>query len=268
MGKNDKVMYALEHTAHHNLKIRSLQSGEGPCVIVANGFLSQDELVPEHLWQPLLQQCFPQHPWSFLDWESKTTREFYQKISQPMNQPHIQQKLAALATAANKGKLSEAKSLIEQMAKDTGVDRLWTSALTNAQQAGQFLGQRIHETASMQKFILLGYSLGSAVITHTLQTLLTFHEKKVHSVHFLAGAVSTKQAWDRLASMVSMGIHNYHSANDRVLSMGYNQLLSEGCAIGSSAIESPHPRVYDHDVTRLVLHHRDYIPKAAQFLIC
>ena len=53
-----KVMYALEHTAHHDLKIRSLQSGEGPCVIVVNGFLSQDELVPEHLWQPLLQQCW------------------------------------------------------------------------------------------------------------------------------------------------------------------------------------------------------------------
>ena len=258
--------FSLEHNGPGPLKLRSLASGHGPCVIIINGFLSQDEVRPETQWMPLLQQCFKGHPWSFFDWESKSTFELYRLLANPLQQKKLQQGAVDLGNALAGNHLSNAKQIFESVSQQSGIDKLWSSAQTNAELAGKYLANQIIETAATLKFIIIGYSLGAAATVHALTSLLSFKEKKLVQVHLLGGAYSSKFNWVPLTTMVSQSIHNYYSLNDRVLTLGYNTMFSDERAIGTTPILPTHPKIQNHDVSHWVGNHALYKNQAPHFL--
>lgn len=256
--------FAIESTS---VKIRSLQQGKSPHVVVVNGFLSQDLNVPERDWLGCLNTHFAEHSQSLVEWESQSEFEFFHRLTSPQSGKMLEEGIKALFNQPQNLSWQNVQQGLRDFSEKTGLADLWEQARRHALGAGEELAQVIGDSSSQSRFVLMAHSLGALLVTQCLKELVGFPERKIQVVHLLGGAVS-QQAFDfeTLSKVSQQGVFNYFSGRDMILQLGYNQLLQDGKAIGSAEVVGPFAKWWNVDVSQTVVEHLMFKQLSQSFL--
>lgn len=263
--------------------IQQLRSGQGPHVLLANGFLSQD-VSGWNKWKRLITQRYPGQPVSRVRWEAQaldslkpmvalwdTEGDPNKLINEAARQfsttaRHAGRFAKHVSDAARKGtSLQDALRsaprpaevpppaiLIEAPAK-------WVVAKQRASATGEALAQAIANTEN-QQFCLLGFSLGGRVMATAARALA---EKgitdKLVDVHLIGTAVNQSDSWQPMVDAVTDGVWNYYSKNDSVLNYLYRTAEVGGVAIGLAGMHLEGDKAHDVNVTDIVSGHTKYL---------
>lgn len=243
--------------------------GVGPAVIVINGFLCEGDSL--HEWNNVLKTRFPNNPWYHVKWESKRLKHLGAMVGPTCSPAALK---ALFARAACRASKAAAKKMAPVMAITTLgglLKNAWHVAFVKAGQTGILLADILCRVKGDEQFILVGHSLGCAVIYSALSVLAKKNYARIVDVHLLGGAVGKHPAadWVHAASIVSGSVNNYYSTNDWVLKLVYRVaqfFLSD--PIGYSGLGQASERLNDVDVSAFVDGHCSYKKNAGEFLRC
>ncbi len=237
--------------------IELIKKGTGKKVIFIDGFLTQKN--PNQLdWTRNLGTIYPNNPWYYLRWESKTLYDLGSHLvghGANASAKKLMETWAAQASKIAAKKIGPTAIILTL----TGlVNNPWSTASAKAAKTGTLLADIIARTND--EYILCGHSLGSRVIYYALESLKTKEVYFIDSVHLLGGAVGNQtKDWEQTAKAVKKTIHNYHSDNDWVLATMYKLgTFFSSDPIGRNPITTNDPRIKNHDVTAFVSGHSEY----------
>lgn len=244
--------------------IELIKKGIGPKVIFIDGFLTEKNPNPSD-WKQTLQQTYPDNPWYYLRWESKTLYEIGSQVIGQGANATASKLLQTWAAQASKEAAKKMGPAAWALMVAGSINNPWSVACVKAAQTGVLLADIISRTND--KYILCGHSLGSRVIYYTLMSLSTKEKNFIDTAHLLGGAVGNeKKDWEQTAKAVERKINNYHSDNDWVLLTMYKLgTFFSNAAIGRNPIDSDHPKIANHDVSEFVSGHSQYIPHFHRF---
>ncbi len=138
----------------------------------------------------------------------------------------------------------------------------WKKIRNRAEEIGKNGMNSILRKVSKSRITLLGHSLGSLVIYHTLKNLAP--EMNVENAILIGGAVrqDSNMGWDDVSSNLSGRLINVFSNNDAVLKYLYRigeLKINNPC--GLKPIEEKHPCIKNIDVSNLIngIDHGKYI---------
>ena len=136
----------------------------------------------------------------------------------------------------------------------------WSTAVSRANLAGATLATILARTNNESGFILVGHSLGAAVMASVLQTLGTADKQTpVVAAHLLGGAFPATSDCAEFSKGAQQYVYNYFSTNDPVLSKLYRAATFNSRAAGSAGLDpKPGDRVINVDVSEQVMAHSDY----------
>ena len=136
----------------------------------------------------------------------------------------------------------------------------WWVARTRANMTGAVLADLIART-SVTDYVLIGHSLGARVMMSAADALGSRDEQRpqLQSVHLLGAAVSADHDLTSVGKAVTEGVSNYWSKNDRILSTAYRGGELGQRAAGSTGFTTKHPSVKNHNVSRSVGGHSEYV---------
>lgn len=258
----------------HNLEIDKLQDGQGPALILIDGFLTEnkDGCSDWNGWRTAITKSQYKHSAVYsVRWDSGKQLEFLGKLGSLISYLGLRYGstlaatvLGATATSASTAALPAA---VYQLLK------VWYDALAKAERVGQRLSYIIQCTDHADGFILMGHSLGARVSYYLLKDLAEVKKSCILEAYMLGGAVgigNSEGEWDKLScAMQKRGgvagrVYNYRSANDQILKYLY-QLTTVGAEspAGLSGIDSE--LVKDIDLSKEItgplghLKYRDYL---------
>ena len=137
----------------------------------------------------------------------------------------------------------------------------WTVAVNRADKTALALVGIIQRT-NIDSVILVGHSLGGRIMLKVARALAGTpagqQQVSVEAVHAFGAAADFKDGWDTLPNETVKSIHNYYSANDKVLKLLYSAAMLGKKAVGFTGIPGDDPVVHNHDVGDKVAAHSDY----------
>lgn len=233
-----------------------LAEGDGPIVIVANGFLSEGQTGWGE-WHRIISARYPDSPVHRVTWGAKELKSLGTVLAPGGVQVSVRalRGLAARATKnlAKIGPLSAAFSAVG-LAKNP-----WHVARTRASMTGAVLADAIVR-ADLRDVVLVGFSLGGRVMAEAAEALATRDEEpRILEMHLLGAAVGTRRDFHAMESAVSGTIYNYFSTNDKVLGYLYTAAEAGSKAIGQKGIDKAPKNVKNVNVSRQVKAHDDHL---------
>lgn len=239
-----------------SFKIEKLRSGEGPAIIVVNGFLTEgtESWGP---WQSMVDQRFEGHPVYRVHWGSKEIKALTSLLGVASAR---QVGLAALRQMALRAsKAATTAPVAAALAVGDVAKNPWSVARRRAMTTGVALAGLLARIPD-REFILVGHSLGGLVALTAAETLGTKPgSQRLAEVHLLGAAAGAEQVdWRVVARSLSGNLYNYYSTNDAVLNNIFRVARMGERAIGTTPIKSPQKSVRDRNVSRTVPSHGDY----------
>jgi len=264
------------------VSLQQLRTGQGPHVLLANGFLSQ-AVSGWNKWQRLVTERYPGQPVSRVRWEAQaldslkplvalwaTERDPNKILNEAARQFSTTARQAGriakhVHAAAQKGTslqdalrgaprpdLPPPAIIVEAPAK-------WVIAKQRATATGIALADAIAETEN-QKFCLLGFSLGGRVMATAARSLAERGiTDKLVDVHLIGAAINRSDTWQPIVDAVEEGVWNYYSKNDSVLNYLYRTAEVGGLAVGLVGMDLVGDKAHDVDVTAQVSGHQYYL---------
>lgn len=242
-----------------SFNIEPIRGGEGPAVVFASGFTTEEDKSWVR-WKRLIDTAYPDNPVYRVYWGAKELKDLGAFAGAGGAAGFGGAKLAGMAArgakvaAKNLGAVGWGNAVLG-VAKNP-----WNTAVNRAKQAGSALASILARTDNDHGFILIGHSLGGAMMATAAAALSNGNdETPVIDVHLLGAAHPAKASVDALAGGVKHNIYNYHSLNDQVLQNLYKIGAFGKSAAGHRGFAHLHPRVKNIDVTAIVPGHRKYI---------
>lgn len=242
-----------------SFNIESIRGGEGPAVVFASGFTTEDDQKWAR-WKRVIDTEYPNNPVYRVYWGAKELKDLGVYLG-----------MGGLGGVGGLGLQGLAAKGVKRAAKNLGglgaanaalglVTNPWTTASNRAKQAGSALASILARTEHQHGFILIGHSLGGALMATAAAALANGDEQTpVVGVHLLGAAYPANTATESLANGVNGIVFNYHSLNDEVLRKLYKVGSFGKTAAGFRGFSQEHPRVINVDVTEHVPGHRKYI---------
>ena len=245
-----------------SVSIQQLRAGDGPIVLLANGFLSQS-VTGWDRWKRPVTERWPGHPVSRVRWEAQVL-ESLKALETFVDTGGDPNKLLAEAKRQILGPLAALK---EGKRPDLPVPAIvleapakWNIAKQRAEQTGRELAEAIKNTPEGTKFILTGFSLGARVMATAALTLAEQGiTDKLESVHLIGAAISRSEKWQPITEAVTEGVWNYYSKNDGVLATLYRVAEAGATPFGLAGMHLAGPKAHDVDVSGEVFNHRGYL---------
>lgn len=232
--------------------------GTGLAVVVADGFLSEGKDTWPR-WEKMVRTRYPDATVYRLHWGSKELRDLSSLIGQGGGKGAatfaLKQKAKRAGTVAAK-KIGPVGAVV--LAADL-LKNPWFVANSRAERTGVALAGLLARV-EQERFVLVGHSLGARVMVSAARTMGTKPGvPRLEALHLLGAAVGVKGDWHSVNEAVTAAAYNYHSANDKVLSVFYTAAQAGSTATGAAGIRSKLPRIVDKNVTRTVPGHFEYL---------
>lgn len=237
-----------------------LRSGTGPPVLIASGFLTEND-GEWGSWRAMIDERFPQAPVYRVLWGAKDLKALGTFIGIGGGKLVVQNAIKSFASRASRQAagaplgLATAPLLAAEL-----MNNPWRVARKRAEMTGAVLADILARCPG--QYVLVGHSLGAAVMTSAASALGTRGGRPpLLEVHLLAAAVPTSVDWGPAVESVTGNIYNYHSRNDRVLRDLFRAASLGKQATGMSGILLNDANIHNVDVSDRVLGHSDYFGK-------
>lgn len=239
--------------------IECVRDGIGPAVVYSSGFLTTDD-DSWNAWRRLIDGLYPRNPVYRVRWGAKQKRDIAGVVGRGAGLGvglRAANGVAARALAKAAGRLSPLALL--NGAQDIIVNP-WSVATHNASAAGTTLATILQRTRSEQGFILIGHSLGAALMATTLIALgKDESESPVREAHLLGAAFPSSADCEALGRGASGYVRNYFSTRDSVLSTLYRAVAFGTKASGSVGFTAANANVVNVDVSDRIDGHSAYV---------
>lgn len=240
-----------------SFRIEKVQDGEGPAVLVANGFLTTGKDTWER-WRHLLEAQYSSSPVYRVHWGAKELKNFGSMIG---GQGGARAAMHAVGNAAKGASRAAAKKLGPlgaPLAAHSVATNPWTTARNRADRTGVALATILARTDS-QDFTLVGHSLGARVMVRAAQALATYPARPtIRTMHLLGAAAPSKENWESLSHAVSGHVYNYHSRNDPILKWLYTAAELGQKPAGLVGFKGAMKNMDNRDLSTRVKDHGDY----------
>jgi len=268
--------------ADPSVSLQQLRTGDGPHILLANGFLSQS-VSGWNKWQRLVTDRYPGQPVTRVRWEAQALESLKPLVGfwDTQGDPNkVIDEAARQVSKAAKQASNIFKHVGEQASKGVSIqDALkgaprpdtpaagiileapakWIVAKQRATETGIALADAI-ANAEDKKFCLLGFSLGGRVMATAARTLAERGiTDKLVDVHLIGAAINRNDNWEPMLAAVENGVWNYYSRNDSVLNYLYRTAEVGGVAFGLAGMGIDNPKAHDVDVSMIVSGHRKYL---------
>lgn len=242
-----------------SFKIESIRGGQGPAVVFASGFTTEDDQRWAR-WKHVIDTRYPNNPVYRVYWGAKELKNLGVYLG-----------MGGLGGLGGLGLKGFAAKGVKKAANNLGgigaanvtlglITNPWTTASNRAKQAGSALASILARTNNDHGFVLIGHSLGGALMATAAGALSNGEqETPVVDVHLLGAAYPASASTEPLANGVSGKIYNYRSRNDEVLKTLYRVGSFGKSAAGYFGFTQAHPRVVNVNVSDVVPGHRKYI---------
>jgi pimeloyl-ACP methyl ester carboxylesterase len=240
--------------------IDRLRDGEGPPVLFATGFLTEESSGWEG-WDRLIDTRYPDNPVFRVRWGAKELRALAFFLTGAAGRQTLRASARRTALTASKKAGTKLGPLGPALLASDLARNPWTVARTRAEMTGAVLADLLAR-ADEGPYVLAGHSLGGRVMVSAARLLGTMADgadSRVESVHLLGAAVGRNQDWRDLDAAVRERVWNYHSKNDGVLKRLYSGAELGQQAIGYRGFGTPFRNIIDRDVSRKVGGHREYV---------
>ena len=255
LGVNVTSAYISEDKS---FRIENFRGGTGTPVIVARGFMTEDD--PNwRLAIQMIERRYPESPIYRLHWGSK---ELASLAAFAVNNVGKKQavglvgKFAARATRQGTkllGAGANAVLIAHGIAKNP-----WHTAMVRADRTGVALAGILAHTRT-ENYILVGHSLGARTMITAAETLGTSKDSpSIETLHLLGAAEGRKGDWRPLSEAVSGSVYNYYSTNDSVLKYLFAAAQAGSVALGLRGFATKFPNIKDRDVSSQVDGHSRY----------
>jgi len=237
--------------------IRKLRDGSGSPVLLASGFLTEND-DGWGKWRKIIDERYPEAPVYRVHWGAKDLAAVGVFVASTSSKFAIKQAAVALAVQASKKAVGPLGLLNLPVVVAELLANPWHVARARADMTGAILADLI--ARSPGRYILVGHSLGGAVMMSTAQTLGTRSgDPKLEAVHVLGAAIAAGKDWHPASRAVSQGIWNYYSTNDNVLSKAFTAAQGGQRAIGNIGMTPATTTQHDVNVSDIVgARHSDY----------
>lgn len=240
-----------------SFRIEKFRSGTGTPVIVARGFMTDDDPNWRHAIQ-MVERRYPDSPIYRLHWgskELKTLGAFALKNVGIKETVGFVGRAAARATRQGAKLIGVVTPLF--IAHDL-VKNPWHTATVRADRTGVALAG-ILAHVDTEKYILVGHSLGARAMITAAETLATSNESpRIETIHLLGAAEGKKGDWRPLNEAVTNAVYNYYSTNDSVLKHLFAAAQAGSVAVGLRGFTTKFAKIKDRDVSMQVNGHSDY----------
>ena len=258
LGVNITRAYISEDKS---FRIEKFRGGSGTPVIVARGFMTDDD--PN--WRSAIQMIerrYPDSPIYRLHWGSEELASLAAFAINNVGKNQAVGLLGNFAARATRygtklfGAGANALLLAHEIAKNP-----WHTAMVRADRTGVALAGVLAHTLT-EKYILVGHSLGARAMITATETLGTSKDSpSIETLHLLGAAEGRQGDWRPLSDAVSGCVYNYHSNNDKVLKYLFSVVQAGDIALGLRGFATKFPNIKDRDVSSQVDGHSDYFNK-------
>ncbi|AMD87719.1 hypothetical protein AXF14_09150 [Actinomyces radicidentis] len=239
--------------------IECVRDGDGPAVVYSSGFLTESDDAWSR-WKRLIDTAYPENPVYRVSWGAKERKDLA-ALAGKGAAGH--RGVGAVAMAALRATRLAVAKIAPFAVLSTAVEvaaNPWTVAQRNASAAGTTLASILRRTENKEGFILVGHSLGAALMTAAIVGLAEDDETSpVVDAHLLGAATSTEIDGELLAAGVTGKVRNYFSRRDKVLAALYRMASLGGEAAGAVGFKRASGRVVNIDVSAEVPKHSDYV---------
>ncbi|MBF6621258.1 MAG: DUF726 domain-containing protein [Patulibacter sp.] len=240
-----------------SFRIEQLRGGDGPPVIVANGFLTESSDTWAG-WRPMIERRYPDSPVYRIHWGAKELRAFAALLGWGVGRAGAAAALKQAASRASRKAAAKAGPLSPVLLAADLAKNPWHTSKVRADRTGVALAGILARTTP-GPYVLVGHSLGARVMATAAMTLASAPQAPpVSTVHLLGAALGSKGDWRALDDAVTDAVYNYYSTRDDVLKRVYRVVQGGQTAAGYRGLRSTFPRIKDRDVSRRVATHSDY----------
>lgn len=232
--------------------IRKLRDGSGSPVLLASGFLTEND-DGWGKWRKIIDERYPDAPVYRVHWGAKDLATLALFVASTGSKFVFKQAALTVAkkAAGPLGVLNLPLIAAELLANP------WHVARARADMTGAILADLI--ARSPGQYVLVGHSLGGAVMMSAAQTLGTRSgDPKLEAVHVLGAAVEAGKDWHPSSRAVSQGVWNYYSTQDDVLGKAFTVAQGGQRAIGNVGMTPATSTQHDVNVSDAVGKHSDY----------
>ena len=259
LGASVTHAYVREDKSFH---IEMLQGGDGPTVIVCNGFLTENSAGWGD-WKTLVTARYPDSPVYRVHWGAKELKDLGALAGFGSAGVAGTAKLKDAAVAASKASTAKLAPLTPVLASASLAKNPWHVAKNRAEKTGVIVADLLART-NTDSFVLIGHSLGARAMVVAAQTLATKDDApRIESAHLLGAAIGAKSDWSNLTAAVDDAVYAYHSENDGVLKWVYRVAQGGQTAAGLSGFTPANEKLQNIDVTDEVGGHSAYFASVA-----
>lgn len=239
--------------------IECVRDGDGPAVVYSSGFLTESDDSWSR-WKRLIDTAYPQNPVYRVRWGAKERKDLGSLANRGVMGHRGVTGVAVAALRATRLAVAKIAPFTVLATAVEVAANPWTVAQRNASAAGTTLASILRRTHTEEGFILVGHSLGAALMTSAIVGLAEDEAASpVLDAHLLGAAASADIDGEILASGVTGTVVNYFSRRDKVLAALYRIASLGREAAGSAGFRNEAGRVVNVDVTNEVPGHSDYV---------
>ncbi|HRC52507.1 MAG TPA: DUF726 domain-containing protein, partial [Gordonia sp. (in: high G+C Gram-positive bacteria)] len=240
-----------------SFSIELFRDGPGIPVLVARGWLTENS----NEWSEAMQAVerrYPDSPVYRVHWGSKEQKALAALALKGSGGGAAGAGAFAVGRKASKSAAKKVPFLGGALAVAEVAKNPWHTAVVRADKTGVLLASILART-EIDRCILVGHSLGGRVMITAAETLGTDPDApRIQTLHTLGAAEGKKGDWRPLNDAVEDAVHNYYSANDKVLEIAYRTAQVGDKAIGRYGFGTAFPKIHDHEVTDRVGGHTEY----------
>lgn len=242
-----------------SFNIESIRGGEGPAVVFSSGFTTEEDQSWVR-WRKVIDTLYPNNPVYRVRWGSKELKDLGIFAGGRGATGAAIQGAAHLATRALKRAPRQLTPLGAVNVAAGVISNPWHTAVNRSKQAGAALASILMRTNNEDGFILIGHSLGAAMMA-TAAASLTFDQKEspIVDLHLMGAAYPADADPEELTAAINGKIYNYYSQNDEVLRKLFTTASFGKKAAGFKGFTTQNEKIVNVDVSMEVPGHRKYI---------
>ena len=238
--------------------IELVESGVGPAVVFADGFLSEDRSGWGD-WELLIRARYPGSTVYRLRWGARELKTLQTALVRDAATKVTLRTAAGIAQQATRKALGQFGMIGGVLSAAELAKNPWWVAKARANMTGAVLADLIARTVT-EEYVLVGHSLGARVMATAARALGSDGEHpRLQSVHLLGAAISSRLDLHDLGEAVSGTVWNYWSDNDSTLNWLYRGAQFNERATGAVGFTTTHPKMKNRHVSRQVKSHSDYL---------
>jgi len=241
-----------------SFRIEEHKSGPGVPVIFASGFLTEG-VDSWYAWRSMIEKRYPDSPVYQVHWGAKETGDLWRLLMHSGIKASASRTITSLASRATASASTVVMPVAGILAAADAATNPWFTAKNRASKTAVVLADLIART-SAPAYVLVGHSLGARVMVMTAEILATSRDTpQIDDMHLLGAAIGANIDKQPLNQAVGGTVHNYFSRRDSVLKNLYRVAELGQQPSGLQGFRSAFPRIKDHDVSKKVANHFEYL---------